>query len=179
LKEPEYHPFPNQRHRNFLQRVIEVPLFVRALRLPTGGRVLEVGCGRGVALPILDSLLRPSLLVGVDIEAAFLAEAARTLAPRSRIRLAQADVRQLPFLNAAFDVVIDFGTCYHVDAGQKALGEIARVLAPGGVFAAESKLAQLLAHPVRTRGRRLHVPRNSALERRQHAGLWLSFRKGT
>ena len=108
-----------------------------------------------------------------------MAEAARTLAPRSRISLTQADVRQLPFLNAAFDVVIDFGTCYHVDAGQKALGEIARVLAPGGILATESKLAQLLAHPVRTRGRRLHVPQGSALERRQHAGMWLSFRKGT
>lgn len=177
--EHEYHPFPDQGPRNLLQRIVEVPLFVRALRLPAGGRVLEVGCGRGIALQVFDSLLRPSLLVGVDIDATFLAEATRTVTRRSRIRLAQADLRQLPFPSEAFDVVIDFGTCYHVDASQKALGEIARVLAPGGIFATESKFAQLLAHPVRTRGRRLHVPQGSVLECHQHAGLWLSFLKGS
>ena len=36
------------------------PLMLRALRLPRGGRVLEIGCGRGVALPVLATASSPS-----------------------------------------------------------------------------------------------------------------------
>ena len=77
--ELEYRPFPNEAGRDTRQATIEIPLMVRALGLPTGGRVLEVGCGRGVALPWLARLLRPSRLVGLDIEPAFLAEAGQRL----------------------------------------------------------------------------------------------------
>jgi cyclopropane fatty-acyl-phospholipid synthase-like methyltransferase len=49
----EYRPFENVETRNGLQALVEIPLMLRALPLPRGGRVLEVGCGRGVALPVL------------------------------------------------------------------------------------------------------------------------------
>jgi hypothetical protein len=77
--ELEYRPFPNEAGRDTRQATIEIPLMVRALGLPTGGRVLEVGCGCGVALPGLARLLRPSRLVGLDIEPAFFAEAGQRL----------------------------------------------------------------------------------------------------
>ena len=69
--------------------------------------------------------------------------------------LFQGDVRSLPFPDGAFDVVLDFGTCYHIATPERALAEIARVLAPGGRLIHETPLAQLLAHPVRSSGRLL------------------------
>ena len=88
--EAEYRPFPNEEARNHRQASIEVPLMAWALGLPTGGRVLEVGCGRGVALPGLARLLGPSRLAGLDIEPALLAEA-RALGMEALVELYDAD----------------------------------------------------------------------------------------
>lgn len=171
LHEAAYSPFPNVPFRNVLQRRIEIPLLVRALALPRGGRVLEVGCGRGVAVPALARLLDPSRLVGIDVERGFLREFTRS-EDSILARVAQADVRSLPFPDGAFDLVVDFGTAHHVARADLALQEVARVLAPGGVFATETRWAQRLSHPIRTRGRRLRVP--PELEPRRAAGLWAS-----
>ena len=105
---------------------------VRALGLPTGGRVLEVGCGRGVALPGLARRLRRSRLVGLDIEPAFLADAGQRLEVAGIVaELVPGDVRRMPFRRPSFDLVVDFGTCYHIARPGAALAEIARVLASG------------------------------------------------
>src|SRR4051812_12001025 len=141
----EYVPFGNMESRNGLQERLEIPLLVRALRLPRGGRVLEVGCGRGIALPVLAERLQPSSLVGVDVDGT-LVEIARQRIVRSgtRAEVRTGDVRALPFENGSFDVVIDFGTCYHVGGGPSgrlaALNEIARVLRVGGLFVHETRV---------------------------------------
>ena len=64
----EYEPFPNEEGRNARQQNLEVPALVRALAIPESARILEVGCGRGVALPELDRLCRPRQLIGLDME---------------------------------------------------------------------------------------------------------------
>jgi SAM-dependent methyltransferase len=61
----------------------------------------------------------------------------------------------MPFPDGSFDVVIDFGTCFHISRPEAALSEIARVLGEGGVLVHETPLSQLLAHPCRSAGRRL------------------------
>ena len=174
LSRAPYEPFPNVESRNVLQECLEVPALVRSLRLPVGARVLEVGCGRGVALPPLAELCRPARLVGLDVDEALL-EAARSRVRERGIaaELVRGDVRALPFECRSFDVVIDFGTCYHVDAPGRALSEIARVLDHGGRFVHETPLSQKLSHPVRSRGR-LPWRSEPRLCRDRTAVLWSS-----
>jgi ubiquinone/menaquinone biosynthesis C-methylase UbiE len=175
----EYKPFPNDDGKNSRQAQLEVPVLIRAMGLPRGARILEIGCGRGIALPVLDRLCAPSRLVGLDIDGALLMEAADNLAAEdARAELQVGDVRRMPFADGAFDVVIDFGTLYHIAGSPTALDEIERVLVPGGTFVYETKISQFLSHPVRSHGRRLPALAPHGLRHRRWAGLWASRTKG-
>ena len=174
----EYRPFPNEQGRNTRQAQLEIPVLVRALGLPTDVRILEIGCGRGVALPVLDRLCTPRRLVGLDIDEELLVEAADNLREHgTEAELCCGDVRRMPFADEAFDVIIDFGTLYHIAGSQFALDEITRVLAPAGTFAYETKASQFLSHPVRSRGRRLPALTTHGLRHRRWAMLWASRTK--
>ncbi len=141
---------------------------------------MEVGCGIGVALVALTRLCQPTRLVGVDIDQELLSEAAEEVDSKHiHAELYQADVRNLPFPDASFDVVIDFGTCYHITYPERALHEIARVLCENGYFIHETPLNQFLSHPVRSFGRRLPWYAVSALTRDRHALLWGRRRKSS
>jgi SAM-dependent methyltransferase len=180
----EYERFGNVDARNGLQERLEIPLLLRALRPPQGGRVLEVGCGRGIALPVLAKGLRPSELMGVDIDPVLVTIAwQRVRASGLDVTVLEGDLRDLPFGDASFDLVIDFGTCYHVGGGvsgaRAALREIVRVLRPGGRFIHETPIAQHLAHPVRSFGRRLPWETQPTLVPERRAVLWSMRRKWT
>jgi SAM-dependent methyltransferase len=118
----------------------------------------------------------------VDIDGA-LVEVARQRIVRSgtQAQVRTADVRALPFESGSFDLVIDFGTCYHVGGGPTgrlaALVEIARVLRVGGLFVHETRVAQHLAHPVRSFGRRLPWPAVPMLAPVRGAVLWAARRR--
>lgn len=166
-------PFPSVAPRNWLQERLELPALLTILAVPTGGRLLEIGCGRGVALPILNRRLYPASITGIDVDQSALADArAHAHATGTRVDLRHADVRDLPFPAAAFDIVFDFGTCFHIADPERALREIARVLRPGGRFVTETVFSQLLAHPLRTRGKPLPWAAAPSLKRVRHAGLW-------
>jgi len=177
-----YVAFGNVEARNDLHSRFEIPLMLRMLRPPRGGRVLEIGCGRGIALPVLATLLAPSLLVGLDIDPALIASAnERVRSTRTSARVMRGDARALPLASGSFDLVIDFGTCYHLgggaDGARAALREVARVLRPGGLFIHETPIAQQLAHPVRSFGRRLPWRTAPELRPYQRAVLWSMRRK--
>jgi ubiquinone/menaquinone biosynthesis C-methylase UbiE len=174
----EYEPFPNVELRNSMQFAFEVPLMARMLDVPERARILEVGCGRGIALAALARLRAPERLVGVDLDPEALWDATRRTADAPvPVELIRADVRALPFPDGAFDVVIDFGTCYHVARADRAVAEIARVLRRGGRFLTETRMSQALAHPIRTSGRGLPWRAAPELVRTRTAVLWSSQRK--
>ena len=97
------------------------------------GRVLEVGVGTGLNLPLYDGA-RCSV-VGVDLSQGMLREAAQTVAQRGlrrHIELQQMDAQQLTFADASFDCVLDsFSLCVYPDPAA-ALREMRRVCKPGG-----------------------------------------------
>jgi SAM-dependent methyltransferase len=97
-------------------------------------RVLEVAAGTGVVTRALASILpEESTIVATDLNQAMLDHAATRGAARP-IEWRQADALQLPFPDAAFDVVVcQFGAMFFPDKA-RAFAEARRVLRPGGVY---------------------------------------------
>lgn len=182
----DYRPFPNRARRNWIQRYVELPgmstalgLSREALGLPRGARLLEVGCGRGVALSYFEERLRPARLVGVDVDPTLLAEAEASWNASGPVELVCGDARALPFPDSSFDLVVDFGTLFHVARPEQAVVEIARVLAPGGLFVHETWAAQLISHPLRLLRRHTLAPWDGTAELRlrRRAGLWTAHER--
>ena len=96
------------------------------------GRGLDVCCGTGAGLRVLESLCRGPV-TGVDFSAGMLAQA-RSAHPGAE--WVRADVRSLPFAGA-FDLAVSFGAFGHLlPAERPALMDgVHRALRPGGVFA--------------------------------------------
>ena len=92
-----------------------------------GRRVLDVGCRYGA---LTQAYLDGNEVVGVDVDQAALAEAARR-----GIETRWADAEQpLPFEDESFDVVVAGELLEHVREPAALVGEARRVLRPGGVF---------------------------------------------
>jgi ubiquinone/menaquinone biosynthesis C-methylase UbiE len=166
--------FPDVPRKNFFQKRVELPVIVGLFKPPRNARVLEIGCGRGVALPTFVQRLRPAELVGLDCDPRALAIAqARTAGVA---RLVEADAREMPFEDASFDLVFDFGTFYHSAGPEKILSEIARVLAPGGTLICETRLSQLISHPgLYGSHRQRSYSCEPQLRLAKHGVLWLAL----
>jgi ubiquinone/menaquinone biosynthesis C-methylase UbiE len=167
----EYRPFPEAPDRNDAHGRIELPVMQRVLGLPSGLDVLEVGCGIGCGLAAFARLFRPRRLVGIDIDPTAV-ERARCDIQLAHAEIYEADARFMPFPDATFDVVFDFGTLWHIARPEAALAEIARVLRPGGYFVHETKLNQLASHPIRAFARRVKWDCVATLQRERETLLW-------
>lgn len=98
----------------------------------TETRLLDFCCGEGAWTLTGASLGAISL--GVDISAESIRVGASRAKERKlseRCHFAVADVEELPFPNASFDMIICSGVLHHLDL-DRAYAEIARVLRPGG-----------------------------------------------
>lgn len=128
-----------------------------------GRTVLDVGCGDGeLAVALWE---RDARVSGIDASAAMVAAAYRRAERHGAdISFSIGTAERLPFSPATFDCVVAVTVFCFVDHAAPALGEIGRVLRPGGrlvigelgqwsTWAAERRLRGWLGHPVWRRAR--------------------------
>ncbi|MCP4604150.1 MAG: methyltransferase domain-containing protein [Proteobacteria bacterium] len=116
--------------------------------------VLEVGAGTGLLMQGLAQTARR--LVGLDISAGMLGAASKR-----GFEVAQGSAVDLPFESEQFDLAYSFKVLAHVPDIEKALGEMARVLKPGGYLVAEF----YNSHSVRRIAKQLSRPGKISKER--------------
>ncbi len=109
---------------------------------PPGRQTVDIGCGEGRLTRDLKKL--GHRVIGIDGSPTLVA-AAREADAAMDIRLA--DAAALPFEAATADLAIAFMSLHDVDAMPNAIGEIARILEPGG------KLCLAIVHPINSAGR--------------------------
>jgi SAM-dependent methyltransferase len=106
---------------------------------PAGSWALDAGCGTGRNLEELEA--GGGRAVGVDNSPRALGFARR----RGRALLVCASVEALPFRRQAFSGALSRDVLYMVADEKAAVDEIARVLAPGGIFVLSSPAFRALA----------------------------------
>jgi SAM-dependent methyltransferase len=108
-------------------RAIEAAVRHATSDLAPGYRVLEVGCGTGNVLRMLEHACERGLVTGMDVHAEGLGYARR----RTRCPLLQGDAHAPPF-RTRFHVVGLFDVLEHLDDDVRALRDAWNLLAPSG-----------------------------------------------
>jgi arsenite methyltransferase len=115
-------------------------------RLTGDERVLDIGCGRGAVLIEAARRLHRGRIVGIDSwrsqdqsgnAASVTLSNARASGVEDRIDIVTADMRQLPFADASFDLVVSNLAIHNIaeaEGRRHAIRESLRVLKPGGTL---------------------------------------------
>jgi ubiquinone/menaquinone biosynthesis C-methylase UbiE len=105
--------------------------------LEPGQRLLDVGCGPGTVTIDLAGYLSPGHVVGVDAAVGVVrqAEGRRSSTPVNNVTFAAGDTYALPFGDGTFDIAHAHQVLQHLSEPVAALGELRRILRPGGLLA--------------------------------------------
>lgn len=109
-------------------------LSIEQFNLTPESRALDVGCGTGFAVVYMVDALGISKGCGIDIAPVMIDKACQKVPDhlRDRIEFRQASSDQVPYPNGSFDHVLCTNSFHHYPDPIKALGEMRRVLRPGG-----------------------------------------------
>jgi ubiquinone/menaquinone biosynthesis C-methylase UbiE len=111
-----------------------------AAAVPEGARILDVGCGRG-QLSILLAVRHGLPVTGIDVDPDEIARARATVRAAATDAVTRAaaepvflvaDAAHMPFEDGSFDLVTSTFSMHHWPDPVAGLGEVRRVLVPGG-----------------------------------------------
>ena len=127
-----------------------------AARLLPESTVLDVGAGTGFLTEGAAKIARK--VIALDFSEAMMSEARAKLG-QGNIEFKIGNVEQIPLPNASVDAVIGNMVLHHCPSPEAAVGEMARVLVPGGRLV----LSDLQEHSYESL-------------RKEHADLWMGFK---
>src|SRR5262245_27416976 len=109
-------------------------VFDTLLRLPADAKILELGCGPAHMWRECSSRIPTGWDITLsDLSSGMVDAAWRNLVVTGRaFNFKEIDAQEIPFADEKFDAVIANHMLYHVPDRSKAIGEIKRVLRPGG-----------------------------------------------
>jgi SAM-dependent methyltransferase len=113
---------------HFIDRWTRGAIVDRVGELPAHATIADVGCSTGFLLEDLQAAYPAATLIGVDLIAAGLRKAHRSV---PGARLLHADACALPIAARSVDAVVSANLLEHIPDDERALREIARVLKPG------------------------------------------------
>src|SRR5436190_9364275 len=131
---------PAASYDRFMGRFSEplAPAFASFAKVASGQRVVDVGCGPGALTAELARRTAAASVVAVDPAEHFVTACAARV-PGAEVRVAPAE--QLPFEDASFDVALAQLVVSFMEDAQRGVGEMRRVVRPGGTVAVCSWLA--------------------------------------
>lgn len=112
-----------------LEELGTAPAHIACGWLPSGGRLLEIGCSSGYLTRHF--LGRAESMFGLDINPVALASARRR---HPQVRVVGGDVERLPFADGSFDAIVMLEVIEHTRSDAAAIAEIRRVLKVGGTL---------------------------------------------
>jgi SAM-dependent methyltransferase len=125
----------------YRERMQAALAWIAALGLHPGAKVLEVGCGAGLAT--LELARRGYTVDSTDSSADMVALASQRIAEAGLdVAVSVSDVHDLPYAGGSFELVLALGVVPWLHSPRRALGEMSRVLAPGGhaIISADNRL---------------------------------------
>ncbi len=109
---------------------------LQALAIRAGGNVLDAGCGTGLLAELMSEQVGDKgLVTGVDYSQDMLDLAGNRCSALGNVELHQGSVTELDFEADSFDAASCIQTLLYVDEVDTAIGELYRVLKPGGRIA--------------------------------------------
>ena len=112
-----------------------VPFFLPYLR--SGMKLVDCGCGVGSITLDLAAIVAPGETIGIDQDAAQLELARASAAERglANARFEVGSIYALPFADGSINAALAHTLLFHLSDPLRALKELRRVLAPGGIVA--------------------------------------------
>jgi len=98
-------------------------------------QILDIGCGFGHSLLLLDKKFSPDKLIGLDVDPGVPQRAAQLVSEcNSKLAFLTCNAEQIKLPDESFDMVFCHQSFHHIIQQELAIKEFYRVLKPGGIL---------------------------------------------